>query len=91
VLKGKFYLCGTTRPDLPVGQQQDDVRIYDLARQVWKCVATEIKPKGCQHAFIQGYLDELIHFGGVFYKQISPQSQHASQYRKEMHLVRMYA
>jgi len=83
VLKGKFYLCGTTRPNLPVGLRQDDVRIYDLALQKWKCVATQIKPKGCEGPFIQGYLDQLIHFGGVCHKHESPQSQHASQYKKQ--------
>ncbi len=81
MLKGKFYLCGTTRPDLPVSQQQDDVRIYDLARQEWKCVATEIKPKGCQRPFIQGYQDQLIQFGGVYHIHQSHQSQHANQHK----------
>ncbi|DBB12562.1 TPA: hypothetical protein ACH3X3_005354 [Trebouxia sp. C0006] len=64
VLKGKFYLCGTNNPNLLPGLRQDDVSIYDLALQQWKCATTQVKPKGCQHPFIEGYNDQLIQFGG---------------------------
>ena len=74
MLKGKFYLCGTNNPNLLPGLRQDDIRIYDLALQQWKCVITQVKPKGCQHPFIEGYQDQLIQFGGVCHEHDFPKA-----------------
>ncbi len=64
VHNGKFYLSGTTIPQLPQ-DLQDDVRILDLTSLEWMRVVTPVKPRGCEGPFIVGHKDQLIQFGGV--------------------------